>query len=45
MRTEKEIKERIKDLYRMKAKDAKNEDLYNGWIDALEYVLEEQENE
>lgn len=41
MKTEKEIKERIKDLNNMLEKDNKNKKIYNIWLDAMYWVLEE----
>lgn len=41
MKTEKEIKERIKDITLMNYKDGKNQELYQHWLDALRWVLEE----
>ena len=40
MKTEKEIKERIKDLRLMQQKDRKNKKLYQTWLDAMYWVYE-----
>lgn len=41
MKTEKDIRERIKDLKNMLNKDSKNKKLYNTWLDAMFWVLDE----
>ena len=40
MKTEEEIKERIRDLQLMELKDRKNKKLYDTWFDALYWVLD-----
>lgn len=41
MKTEKEIRDRVKDLELMIEKDPGKSDLYSKWLDAMHWVLEE----
>ena len=41
MKTEKEIRDRVKDLELMIEKDPGKSDLYSKWLDAMYWVLEE----